>query len=232
MNNVKHELARIEIPLELHEKSKMGVKKAKAEMKKQIKTGVRKRLVTAILAAALLIPTSAFAYQSILADELYGSFENLKKHAASITMNGYMIFNAKLLQAKGELGNKEYEKFKDSLYIITDAKLKYGNKYGNTDFDLMSSKQKAEIKEATMEVQPYFDKLNGDTSSKEILTPSEYEQYIEASMAYEKVLAQGEIDTSKGPVEVERLPKELQGEFQQAKDFLDYVSNKQQAIKE
>jgi hypothetical protein len=232
MNNVKHELARIEIPLELHEKSKMGVKKAKAEMKKQIKTGVRKRLVTAILAAALLIPTSAFAYQSILADELYGSFENLKKHAASITINGYMIFNAKLLQAKGELGNKEYEKFKDSLYIITDAKLKYGNKYGNTDFDLMSSKQKAEIKEATMEVQPYFDKLNGDTSSKEILTPSEYEQYIEASMAYEKVLAQGEIDTSKGPVEVERLPKELQGEFQQAKDFLDYVSNKQQAIKE
>jgi hypothetical protein len=232
MNNVKHELARIEIPLELHEKSKMGVKKAKAEMKKQIKTGVRKRLVTAILAAALLIPTSAFAYQSILADELYGSFENLKKHAASITMNGYMIFNAKLLQAKGELGNKEYEKFKDSMYIITDAKLKYGNKYGNTDFDLMSSKQKAEIKEATMEVQPYFDKLNGDTSSKEILTPSEYEQYIEASMAYEKVLAQGEIDTSKGPVEVERLPKELQGEFQQAKDFLDYVSNKQQAIKE
>jgi hypothetical protein len=208
------------------------VKKAKAEMKKQIKTGVRKRLVTAILAAALLIPTSAFAYQSILADELYGSFENLKKHAASITMNGYMIFNAKLLQAKGELGNKEYEKFKDSLYIITDAKLKYGNKYGNTDFDLMSSKQKAEIKEATMEVQPYFDKLNGDTSSKEILTPSEYEQYIEASMAYEKVLAQGEIDTSKGPVEVERLPKELQGEFQQAKDFLDYVSNKQQEIKE
>lgn len=232
MNNVKHELARIEIPLELHEKSKMGVKKAKAEMKKQIKTGVRKRLVTAILAAALLIPTSAFAYQSILADELYGSFDNLKKHVAAITMNGYMTFNAKLLQAKGELGNKEYEKFKDSLYIITDAKLKYGNKYGNTDFDLMSSKQKAEIKEATMEVQPYFDKLNGDTSSKEILTPSEYEQYIEASMAYEKVLAQGEIDTSKGPVEVERLPKELQGEFQQAKDFLDYVSNKQQAIKE
>ena len=35
-----------------------------------------------------------------------------------------------------------------------------------------------------MELQPYFDKLNGDTSSKEILTPGEYEQYIEALMTY------------------------------------------------
>ncbi|WP_129730436.1 sigma factor [Ectobacillus funiculus] len=34
------------------------------------------------------------------------------------------------------------------------------------------------------------------------------------------------------PVEVGRLPKELQGEFQQARDFIDYVNNKQQAVKE
>ncbi len=108
-----------------------------------------------------------------------------------------------------------------------------GDKYGNTDFDKMSSKQVAEVKRALMEVQPYFDKLNAGISSKKILTSEEYEQYIEALMTYEKVLAQGEIDTSKGPIiEVEKLPKELQGEFQQAKNVIDYVSNKQQAIKE
>ncbi|WP_281278872.1 DUF3600 domain-containing protein [Ectobacillus funiculus] len=65
-----------------------------------------------------------------------------------------------------------------------------------------------------------------------MLTSEEHEQYIEALMTYEKVLAQGEIDTSKGPIEVEKLPRELQGEFQQAKDFIDYVNNKQQAKKE
>ncbi|AZV43884.1 DUF3600 domain-containing protein [Peribacillus asahii] len=231
-NNLKQELAKIEIPIELHEKSKIGVKKAKSEMENKIKRHVRKRLVSAILAAALLIPTSAFAYQSILADGLYGSFENLKKHVASLTMDGYMTFNAKLLQAKGELGEKEYEKFKESLHVITDAKLKYGDKYGNTDFDQVPSKQKAEIKKASMELQPYFDKLNGYASSQEILDSREYELYIEALMTYEKVLAQGKVDTSKGPVEVEKLPKELQGEFQKAKDFIEYVSNKQQTIKE
>ncbi|MFJ8258493.1 DUF3600 domain-containing protein [Peribacillus asahii] len=226
-NNLKQELAKIEIPMELHEKSKMGVKKAKLEMESKIKRRVRKRLVSAILAAILIIPTGAFAYQSILADGLYGSFENLKKHIATATIDGYMILNAKLSKAKGELGEKEYKKFKESLHIITDAKLDYGDKYGNIDYNQIPSKKEDEIKRALMELQPYFDKLNGNKSSKEILTPEEYERYVEELMTYEKVLAQSGIDTSKGPIEVEQLPKELQGEFQQAKNFLEYVTNKQ-----
>ncbi|MEH6949426.1 hypothetical protein V7068_20650 [Bacillus sp. JJ634] len=67
-HNLKQELAKIEIHMELHEKSKMGVKKAKLEMESKIKRRVRKRLVSAILAAILIIPTGAFAYQSILAE--------------------------------------------------------------------------------------------------------------------------------------------------------------------
>lgn len=140
-----------------------------------------------------------------------------------------MTFNAKLLQAQGDLGEKDYKEY---LHVITDVKLKYGDKYGNTDFDKMPSKQVAKYTKALTEAQPYFDKLNGEISSKEILTPEEYEQYIKAIMTYEKVLAQAEIDTTKGPVEVGRLPKELQGEFQQARGFIDYVNNKQQAVKE
>ncbi|MGG3799586.1 DUF3600 domain-containing protein [Metabacillus fastidiosus] len=217
------------IPLELKEKVMNQIVESKTIKRRM---PMKKRLATGIIAAALLVPTSAFAYQSILADGIFGSFENLKKHGAALTIDGYMTFNAKLMQAKGELGEKEYEKFKDSLRVITNAKLEYGNKYGNTDFDQMSSKEKAKIERASMELQPYFDKLNGDISSKEILTPGEYEQYIEALMTYEKVLAQENIDTSKGPVEAEKLPKELKEEFQQAKNFLDYVSEKQQAIKE
>ena len=38
----------------------------------------KKRLIAGALAAALLIPTTGFAYQSIMADGIYGSFENLK----------------------------------------------------------------------------------------------------------------------------------------------------------
>ena len=39
-----------------------------------------------------------------------------------------------------------------------------------------------------MELHPYFDKLNGHKSSKEVLTPEEYEQYMEALMSYQTVL--------------------------------------------
>ncbi|EEL34858.1 ECF-type sigma factor negative effector [Bacillus cereus Rock3-28] len=36
----------------------------------------KKHLIAGVLAAALLIPTTGFAYQSIMADGIYGSFEN------------------------------------------------------------------------------------------------------------------------------------------------------------
>ncbi len=219
----------IVIPPELKEKVMCQILMKKAV--KPQKT-IKKRLITSVLTAALLLPTSAFAYESLLADGVYESFENVKKHVAAATIEGYMTLNAKLMKAKGELGEEEYETFKESLHIITDTKLKYGDKYGNTDFDRMSSGQVAEVKKASMKLQPFFDQLNGDRSSKELLSPKEYEQYIEALMIYEKVLAQEEVDTNKGPVEVEKLSKELQGVFQEAKDVIEYVNKKQQAIKE
>ncbi|MGG2134573.1 DUF3600 domain-containing protein [Bacillus sp. S2(2024)] len=217
------------IPPELKEKVISQIIEGQTARKKMT---MKKRLIASGLVAALLIPTSAFAYQSILADGLYGSFENLKKHVANVTFDGYMTLNAKLLQAKGDLGEKGYKQFKEYLHVITDAKLKYGNKNGQIDFDKMPPKQVAEYTGALTEAQLYFDKFNEDISSKEILTLEEYKQYIKALMTYEKISAQAEVDTTKGPVEVKKLPKELQEEFQQAKDFIDYVNNKQQAIKE
>ena len=44
------------------------------------------------------------------------------------------------------------------------------------------------IEKVVMELHPYFDKLNGHKSSKEVLTPEEYEQYMEALMSYQTVL--------------------------------------------
>ena len=69
----------------------------------------KKRLIAGVL-AALLIPTTGFAYQSIMADGIYGSFENLK-HAGTMTLEAYMRFSAKLSEAKDEMGTKEYEEF-------------------------------------------------------------------------------------------------------------------------
>lgn len=186
----------------------------------------KKHLVTGILIASLLLPTSAFAYQTYLADELYGSFDHLKKHVANATMEGYFLLDAKLSQAKGDLGKEEYAQFKENLQVLTEAKLVYGNSNGNIDYDTIPANKAEELKIVFMELQPYFDKLNGQVSSEELLSNEEYEMYIEALMTYEKITVQSGTDTDV-PDNAESIPPTLQADFQDALDFMDYVNEKQ-----
>ncbi|WP_102272073.1 DUF3600 domain-containing protein [Cytobacillus massiliigabonensis] len=223
-NQFKQEVEKIEIPVELHKRSKLGIHKAKTEMGGRVTRFVKKRVAIAAISACLLIPTGAFAYQSLLADDLYGSFENLKKHVASVTMESYLLFDAKLTQAKGELGKEQYDQFKDLLNVITDAKLEFGDKNGNIDYSQVPAAQLEEMKAAMYEIQPYFDKLNGVSSSEEVLTTEEYDQYIQALLTYETIMAQ--IGVSTAP-EIEMIPADSQETFLKAQEYLIYVSEKQ-----
>lgn len=223
-NHLKQELAKIELPKEIHERSKLGIHKANSEMGGKLSRSVKRRLAIAVISACLMIPTGALAYQSFLADEFYGSFDNLKKHVASLTMESYLLLDAKLNQAKGELGKEEYNQFKDLLKVITSAKLEYGNKDGNIDYSQIPAKPFKEIKVAMYDIQPYFDKLNGLPSSKEVLTSEEYEQYIQALLTYETTMAQ--LGVSSTP-DVNAIPEESQEEFIKAQNFLNYVNEKQ-----
>ncbi len=222
MNKLKQELANINIPEELHKVSRIGVKRAKSEMEGKIKKYVRKRLAVSALAVAIIVPTSAFAYQTFLPDELYGSFENLKKHIGSVTMESYMLLDAKLAQAKGDMEQEEYAHFKELAKVITTSKLEYGNRYGHIDYSQIPSDQLDEIKKAMFEIQPYFDKLNNQPSSKEVLTPAQYEEYIHALITYEQIMAKSGINDLN---DIEKIPAELQGEFTKAQAVLMYVND-------
>ncbi len=186
---------------------------------------LKNRLIKIALLATLLIPTSAFSYQKYLADDFYGSFENVKKHIASATMEGYLLLNAKLSKAKGDLGDSEYKDFKKVLTKLTQAKLLYADKYGNINYDKLTPEKHRELEEVLMILQPYFDKLNGQQSSKDLLTSREYREYIESQMTYEKIMAQSGQNPKK--VDIKDLPAELQPEYQKAIDFMDYVNNMQ-----
>lgn len=183
----------------------------------------KKHLIAGVLAAALLIPTTGFAYQSIMADGIYGSFENLKKHAGVMTLETYMRFNAKLSEAKDEMGAKEYEEFTKELKKLTNAKLAYGDSNGNIDYDQLLPAKKEELKKVVMELHPYFDKLNGHKSSKEVLTPEEYEQYMEALMLHQTVLVKTK---SSGGITVEEVPEAYKERFIKAEQFMEYVDEK------
>ena len=143
---------------------------------------------------------------------------------ANVTMESYLLFDAKLNQAKGDLGKEEFEQFKDLLNVFTSAKLEYGDNNGNIDYSQLPAEPLEKIKEAMYEIQPYFDKLNGLPSSKEVLTAEEYEQYIQALMTYETIMAQ--LGVSSIP-EVDIIPTESQEEFLEAQEYLNYVNEKQ-----
>ncbi|QFT91129.1 hypothetical protein FIU87_20975 [Bacillus sp. THAF10] len=61
-SNINQELKKIQIPKELHERSKLGVKKAKAEQQKRT---VRKPLVAAAMMVGFTVTSVAFAFPSI-----------------------------------------------------------------------------------------------------------------------------------------------------------------------
>ncbi len=223
-NQIKQEITRIETPIELHERSKLGINKAKMEMEGKVTRFVKKRLAIAITAACLLIPTSAFAYQALLADDFYGSFNNLKKHVASVTMKSYLLFDAKLNQAKGELGHEGFAKFKELLTVFTNAKLEYGDENGNIDYSQVPPNTLEELKAAMHEIQPFFDQLNELPSSKEVITTEEYEQYIQALMTYETIMAQTGVSSAP---DIEIIPEDSQAEFLEAQEYLRFVNEKQ-----
>ncbi|KKZ92588.1 hypothetical protein B4147_1824 [Bacillus wiedmannii] len=215
--SIQEEAKGIVAPPDLKEKVIVQIKMKHGRSKR------KKRLIAGVLAAALLIPTTGFAYQSIMADGIYGSFENVKKHAGTMTLEAYMRFSAKLSEAKDEMGTKEYEEFTKELKKLTNAKLTYGDSNGNINYDQLSPGKREEMKNLSMSLQPYFDKLNGHKSSKEVLTQEEFDRYVEALMTYEIVQVKTK---STGGMKVEEVPEAYKERFINAEQFMEYVGEK------
>lgn len=190
------------------------------------KSKIKKRIITGVLTASLLIPTSVFASPSLLSDELYGSFDNFKKHIVSITMEGYLRLDAKLANAQGELGDNEYDEFIHLVKNLTSAKLEYGDKHGNINFDALPETKEAEMKKVLFEIQPYFDRLNNLPSSKDLLTTEEYNDYIDSLMTHQEIMAKSGVNPDHY-VKIKEVSPSLQTEFQEARNFINYVNEKQ-----
>ncbi|PYF04715.1 DUF3600 domain-containing protein [Ureibacillus chungkukjangi] len=223
-NQIKEEIKKIVLPDEINERSKLGIQAAKNELAGSVKRFVKRKIAIAVLASCIIVPTGTFAYQSLLADDLYGSFDNVKKHVTNFTMENYLLFDAKLNKAKGNLGEEEYEKFKELLNIIISAKLDYGDKNGNINFSLVPKRETEEIEGVMYDIQPIFDKLNSLPSSRDLLTDEEYEQYIQALITYETTMAL--VGTSSTP-EIDMIPTEVKDEYVKASEFLNYVNELQ-----
>ncbi|WP_226672858.1 DUF3600 domain-containing protein [Rossellomorea aquimaris] len=186
----------------------------------------KKGLITCALLTIFFVPTTTIAYQSYGADSLYGSYENLKKHISTATMKGYFLLDAKFSQAKGELDKEEYNEFNGLLNKITQAKLSYADSYGNIDYTTLPQEEALDMRETLFQIQPFFDELNNQVSSKEVLSEEEYNRYIDVLMMYESIVSRSGTDPSNG-VKVEDILPDSRSAFLEIRSYLDYVNERQ-----
>jgi hypothetical protein len=182
-----------------------------------------KWLPAAVIAAVLLLPTGVLAYN--FADSIFGSFEKMKKKISIMTMEQYQKIGLKLSGAHKALGDAEYVKFEELLKTYIAVTYDYVDQYGHVNFDQMPADKRAEAKQLLAELTPYYDKLNNTKSSKEVLTPEEFDKYIEAEMTINTVKAIAGIKD--GPdIKPEDFPGDLRGRYVEANKILKEVYKK------
>jgi hypothetical protein len=103
------------------------------------------------------------------ADTLHGSYAQAKKAFTSMTKQQYVELGMKLAGAEGKLG-ADYPVFLQKLKQMTAMSTEYADDYGNMDYDALPVEKREEAKRLLMEAQPYFDRLNDDPPSKELLS--------------------------------------------------------------
>ncbi|WP_310831727.1 DUF3600 domain-containing protein [Paenibacillus pedocola] len=145
---------------------------APPELKGRILSGItpsqggrrmKKWLVATIVAAALLIPTGAYAGYTYLADSVYGSQEHLVQMGG--TREGYDHLEAKLQQAKNSLSEEDFAALTALLHQLGAYNLKIADAEGVLHPEKLSSTDQESYKELTLKLEPYFQKLEQTESS-------------------------------------------------------------------
>jgi hypothetical protein len=124
---------------------------------------MKKWLVATIVAAALLIPTGAFAGYTYLADSVYGSQDNFARSGG--TRQAYEELEAKLQQAKSSLSDDDYAALTALLHEIGSYNLKIADAEGDLHPEKLSSTDQESYKKLTVELAPYFQKLEQTKST-------------------------------------------------------------------
>lgn len=119
---------------------------------------MKKWIAAGILAAALVIPTGAYAGYNYLADSIYGSQENIAKYG--VGQNQYEELEAKLQSAKQNLSEEEFTKWMSLLQELGTMNMKIADAHGDIHPDRLSAEELKHYKSLTSELEPIFNKLN------------------------------------------------------------------------
>lgn len=126
--------------------------------KKRGRSPMKKRMITGIIAAVILIPSAVYA-SSYLADEIFGSVKTIEEHGGS--QESYNEIEGMLQTAKSKLTEEEFEEFKDLFKQVTEFKLKITDKNGINHMDRLTKEEQQQFEELGKKVFSYIEKING-----------------------------------------------------------------------
>jgi hypothetical protein len=92
------------------------------------------------------------------------------------------------------------------------------------DDTLMSADQRDKYKNLLSDLQPYFDKLNGQLSSRDVLSHIDFDAYMEATIVLQRIASQ--LGESKGYVLPDKVPADKKEAYDQANKILKQVKEK------
>ncbi|MFB5673486.1 DUF3600 domain-containing protein [Paenibacillus terreus] len=119
----------------------------------------KKIVMTGILAAALLIPTGAFAAYSYLADGIYGSKEALIQ--AGGTEQQYEKLETKLERAKQVLNEQEFTEFMSLNKQLAEYNTRIADVQGTVHPERLTKEEQQNYDQLQKKLEPYFEKLSG-----------------------------------------------------------------------
>lgn len=119
---------------------------------------MKKWLVASIMAAALLIPTGAYAGYHYLADTMYESPATAA--TIGVTQQQYDRLEAKLQNAKQSYNEEEFTKLMSLLKELGSYNLQMTDAEGVFHLEHLSAKEQKAYKKLQAELEPYFEKMN------------------------------------------------------------------------
>lgn len=151
---------------------------------------MKKWLLSSIIVAALLLPTGAFAAYNYLSDSIYGSQQNVTQIGG--TIEAYEKLESKLQESKQLLSTEEFTVFMSLLKKLGEFNLKIADSEGTLHPDQLSVDEQQQYTKLTTSLEPLFNKLNEQASSRTNRNPNSVYLDLDLDKA-EKVLSEEEL---------------------------------------
>lgn len=157
---LREELSKIadsmDSPPELYERVRQSYQDYINE--KRGRSTMKKRLITGIIAVAILIPSAVFA-SSYLADEIFGSVETIKQHGGS--EDSYQEIEGMLQLAKDKLTEDEFNEFMALFKQVADFKMKITDEKGIKHMENLTKEEQQQFEEAGTKWFSIYQKITG-----------------------------------------------------------------------